>query len=287
MSNIAPVPHDVAAALSRLNEHARAHGCGRDAIYAYKALAALLAAVAGQTNVRPVAMMAKCLSCDGTGKFIDRHDGPTNDPCRKCSRSGYVHLRFVETTIQGQAWHHPWERSGAEIFSAANGWATIRYLHVTREMEIEREGCEAQRIGFGSLGDWKPNQPGEKLKGEAAAALLNVVEDWVLGMRISTPRLHWPLETAQRATRGYQLEIGRIGTACHYCGSTDVSIGQGHWGTLLHFSLPVCAAHERMSTERQDKMIPWAALTPEVRRWLVRRGWTIGLRNDAMAEGAT
>src|SRR6185369_15682491 len=93
-----PVPVDVAIALSRLNEHARAHGCGREAVYAYKALAALQAAVAGQANARPVATMAKCHYCNGTGRFICMYEGPTSERCRKCSATGYVHLRFVETT---------------------------------------------------------------------------------------------------------------------------------------------------------------------------------------------
>lgn len=281
------IPHDVASALSRLNEHARAYGCGRDAVYAYKALAALLAAIAGQANVRPVAMMARCLSCDGTGKFVDRYEGPTNDPCRKCSRRGYVHLRFVETTIQGQAWHHPWERSGLDIFCAANGGATIEYLHVTRELNILRDGCEPQRIGFGSLGDWRPNRPGEKLKGEDAAALLNLVEDWVLGLRDVDPALRWSQETAQRAVRGYSLELGRIGSTCHYCRCAEVTSGQGSMGygkTPMIWSLPCCAAHAKMPHEQWDKVIPAAALTPEVSRWAARRGWVSASRCDVAVE---
>jgi hypothetical protein len=276
------IPQDVAIALSRLNEHARAHGCGREAIYAYKALAALLAASAGQAEVRPVATMAKCHYCDGSGRFISIYDGPTQERCRKCSATGYVHLRFVATTIAGQAWHHPWDRAGAEIFRAAHGGATIRYLHVTREIEIEREACDPTRIGFGSLGDWEPNRPGARLKGEDAAALFNLVEDWVLALRDVVSALRWPLETAQRAVRGYRLELGRIGSACHYCGCAEVTSGQGRgYDTkALLWSLPCCAAHATMPTDQWDKAIPSAALTPEVARWLARRGKVIASGGD-------
>ncbi len=288
MSATPVIPQDVAIALSRLNEHARAHGCGRDAIYAYKALVALLAAAAGEANAQPVATMAKCHYCAGSGRFIDYYGEQTSERCRKCSATGFVHLRFVATMIQEQAWHHPWERAGREIFCAAHPGATIEYLHVTRELQILREGCEPERIGFGGLGDWTPNRPGTRLKGEDAAALLNLVEDWVLGLRDVDPALRWPLERAQSAAKGYQLELGRIGTACHYCGCAEVTGGQGrgYCGKSPIYSLPVCKAHEAMPSEQKDKAIPQAALTPEVARWLARRGWVIASRGDVTAEAA-
>jgi hypothetical protein len=279
-----PVPVDVAIALSRLNEHARTHGCGREAIYVYKALAALLAASAGQADVRPVATMAKCHYCDGTGRFICIYEGPTRERCRKCSGTGYVHLRFVATTIASQAWHHPWERSGREIFCAAHPGATIEYLHVTRELQILRAGSEPVRIGFGGLGNWTPNRPGMRLKGEDAAALLNRAEDWVLALRDVDPALRWPLERARGATRSYQLELGRIGTACHYCGNAETSIGEGHIGERLWWSVPVCKTHEAMPSDQKDNLIPREACTSEVMRWLARRGKVIASGGDVTAE---
>ncbi len=286
MTTTSVIPQDVAIALSRLNEHARAHGCGREAIYAYKALAALSAAVAGQANVRPVATMAKCHYCNGTGRFICIYDGPTQERCRKCSATGYVHLRFVETTIVGQAWHHPWERSGRKIFCASHPGATIEYLHVTRELQILRDGYEPIRIGFGSLGDWTPNRPGTRLKGEDAAALFNIVEDWVMGLRAVDPALRSPLWTAQHQLTRYQLDLGRIGSACHYCGSAETSIGQGHFAHALHWSVPVCKAHEDMPADRKDKAVPPAALTPEVVRWLAWRGHVVAAGGDVREGGA-
>lgn len=272
MNDAAAVPADVAIALSRLNEHARSYGCGRAAIYAYKGFAALLAATFRQALVRPVALMAKCMRCDGTGRFISEYEGPTKERCRTCAASGYVHLRFAETEIAGQRWHHPWERGGLEIFCAANPGATIEYLHVTRELLISRDGAESERIGFGSVGDWTPNRRAEKLGGADAAGLLNIVEDWLLRVRVTAPELRWPLERALQQMRIYDLDLGRIGESCHYCGAADVRLAHRRIDRPLSWAAPACAACEKLSLEQWARTVPEAALTSSVIDWLMRRG---------------
>lgn len=265
-------PPEIAAALSLLNSHARAYGCGRDFIYEAKSFAALLNAVAGKIEARPVAMMAKCHYCSGTGKFISHYDGPTNDPCYRCSHTGYVHLRFVETVIEGQHWHHPWERQGSEIYRASLGWPAVEYLHVTRELSIKREGYEPERVRFASLGEWKPNSPGEKLYGELAATLLNLVEDWLFSIRDVPSVLRWRLESAQQRSREYNLDLGRrLGDGCHYCGRSDVAIGQAHVVKPFEWSVGCCSYHSDLPVDQWDKAVPKAALTPQVLRWRERR----------------
>lgn len=265
MSTHPTVPSDVIAAISVLNAHARAYGFAREAIYQYKSLAALISAVAGTANARPVATMAKCHYCSGTGLFHDWYNGPTDDPCRKCARTGRVHLRFVETTIDGHAWHHPWERQGREILSFALGRANIFYAN--RMLRIEREGVPPEEMIFGDLGDWKPNTPGEKLPPERAAELLNLIEDWVNQVSRINGSLHWPLKCAQIEGGKYRLNLGRLGARCHVCGSDDVRLGRGHIQKWFEWSVPVCRVHEASD----DLNFPESAMTPAIAKWRARR----------------
>lgn len=114
------MPDAVLAAIDRLNGHARAFGCGKEAIYAYKRLFALFAVDRGELAARPIGTITKCNGCDGTGRF-KFWDGDVADNCRRCGSRGYVRLRFVETTIDTAVWHHPWHRGGDQILCAALG----------------------------------------------------------------------------------------------------------------------------------------------------------------------
>jgi hypothetical protein len=268
-------PPQVVGALSTLNAHARAHGCGRDAVYLYKILIAKMYAYAGQANARPIGMMSKCLYCDGTGKFISQYDGPTDEACRKCSRTGYVFLRFIETTIEGHGWHHPWYSGGDAVFRIALdlGRAEILFMPATRSLQVTKPGELPIEMHFSSPSDWRPNLPGEKFEGERAAELFNTVEEWVLGLRYVEPNLRWDLERAQLAAQSYQLDLGRIGEACHYCGSPERRTGQVHSVRPFHWSVNCCEQHQRMPVDAWDKKVPPQAITPAVAKWAQRRGW--------------
>ena len=275
-------PPDVVAALSLLNSHARAFGCGRDAIYSYKLLVAMLYASAGQANARPVGVMSKCRYCNGTGKFFSWDYGQTDEACRKCSRTGYVFLRFVETRIEGHSWHHPWISYGQEIFSTSlGGRPRIEYDAGSRSLLIIKPGHAAEEMSFGSVGDWTPNTPGEKMAGERAAELLNPVEDWVLSIRGVDPQIRWRLESALRTMSGYNLELGRIGTGCHYCESQLVTIGQRHILKPFSWAVCCCADHERMPIDQWDKRVPPSALTISIVKWAERRAATSSMRASA------
>lgn len=265
------VPTDIVAALSLLNSHARAHGCGKEAIYSYKLLAALLATTAGESSAKPVATLAKCHFCLGTGKFFCQYEGQTNERCRKCSATGRVLLRFIETEIAGHRWHHPWIGPGQTILYAALGNPTIEYEPADRTLNIAHKDGRRETMAFGDVGDWAPNAPGEKLTGERAAELLNLVEDWVLATRYVDPSIRWRLESAQRAVTDYSLDLGRIGEACHYCRAAETTIGQGHYGKPFKWSVHCCAAHERMPVDQWDNTVPAAGLTPAVLKWAERR----------------
>lgn len=97
---------EILSALSRLNVHARAWGCGKKAIYAYKTFAAAEFA----TEARPVFVPVKCHHCNGTGIYRD-WDGYERGPCYRCTK-GIVTLRFVESTIGDFRWHHPTGNGG-------------------------------------------------------------------------------------------------------------------------------------------------------------------------------
>ncbi|MEY9261957.1 hypothetical protein AB7M45_007894 [Bradyrhizobium elkanii] len=268
------VPTDVVAALSVLNGHARAFGCGRDAIYQYKGLVARIYAAAGQANARPVGVMAKCNYCLGTGKFFCQYNGQTDDPCRKCARSGYVFLRFTETTIEGHSWHHPWISEGSEIYRRSVGASAIEYDPATRSIWVTKSDQQPANIGFGFVGDWQPNSKGEGTVGERAAELLNTVEDWLFATRPDGFDLRWDIERAQRAATGYSLRLGWIGDHCHYCGEPNIRIGQGHYVRPFEWTVRCCEVHSKMEVGTWDKRVPPAALTPAVLKWAERRSWS-------------
>jgi hypothetical protein len=278
------VPLPVLQALDRLNAHARAYGCGKRAIYAYKTLACLVLAHAGALQVRPVGVMVKCHNCAGTGQFIYWDGEKSGERCRTCAASGYLHLRFVETKAGDICWHHPWSTSaggddGRQIFIAARKLENCSYRPVTRTLWlVAKDGAETE-VPFEDAGAWKPNSGGTKIEGEALAELLNTVEWWIEQLPDwNVPgELVWRVVSAQRARLEYALDLGRrLGGRCHYCGG-EASGGQAHMPGLLAWSVPTCTQHAGMPVEQWDKTVPPAALTPEVLKWLARRGWSPGM----------
>ncbi|MGY3482323.1 hypothetical protein ACVW1C_000206 [Bradyrhizobium sp. USDA 4011] len=269
------MPSEVVTALSLLNCHARDHGCGRDAIYHHKGLVAMTYAAVGQANARPVGVMAKCHNCFGTRKFYCQYNGQTEEWCRTCARTGYVFLRFTETTIQGHGWHHPWVTVGEEIYRKSSAATATQYDAATRSLWVTKPDQQPKNIAFGSVGDWKPNIPGEKLVGERAAALLNLVEDWLFSDELRVePALRWRLEQAQRAAVEYSLALGSLGDRCHYCGDQSRS-GQGHYKKPFQWTVRCCEVHQKMDVATWDCAVPSTALTPAVLKWAERRCWSV------------
>ncbi|MGY4224427.1 hypothetical protein ACVMIH_001788 [Bradyrhizobium sp. USDA 4503] len=271
------VPTEVVAALSVLNGHARAHGCGRDAIYHYKGLVAMIYAAAGQADARPVGVSVKCHNCFGTGKFFCQYNGQTDEPCRTCTRTGYVFLRFTETTIDGHGWHHPWITEGEAIYRKASGATATQYDPATRSLWVTKADQPPENFPIGFVGDWKPNVAGEKFVGERAAELLNLVEGWVTSTSLHVePDLKWRLERAQQAARGYSLALGWLGDCCHYCGETKTVVGQGHYKKPFQWTIRCCEEHagSKMPVATWDSRLPSTALTPAILKWAERRGWS-------------
>jgi hypothetical protein len=259
------IAEPVLAALDRLNAHARAWGCGKSAIYAYKELAARLLVASGDAKMRPVALMAKCRNCLGTGWFHDWYEGKTDSACRTCGRTGYVHLRFVEMTAGWHVWHHPWTSCGRDLFQAVHG--DIEYNCATRAIHIVGKNEE---VSFESPGDWAPNVAGERVEGDIAADLFNTVEGWVLSLPAGGDT-RFALGEAIRKMQSYSLRIGNISNSCHYCGDPNFSICQGHRTKHLEWSVPVCRQHEKIPVTEWDNKFPAAAVTPAITRWLSRR----------------
>lgn len=281
------IPQPVLAAIDRLNGHARSYGCGKDAIYAYKSLACLMLALAGGLQARPVALMVRCHRCQGTGWF--HWDGvKTDEHCLTCAHAGFVHLCFAETTIGPYVWHHPYNRSGHSILLAALKVASLDYRG--RMLIATGHDGATREIRFESPGEWTPRQRGERLQGEALAAFLNVVEDWIDAFQIDNydirVRLQYPRERAQQEMKRYALDLGRTGAVCHYCCNADVYTGQHHIYQLLEWSIPSCRDHTVMPVAQWDNDLPPTAITPEVERWLGRRGWTFGQPRERNMEAA-
>jgi len=254
-------------ALIQLNGHARAYGCGKRAIYAYKTLVAgMFGAQRALLGARLLKHEATCRYCDGTTVYRD-WDGYSRGVCFRC-KGGKVTLRFLETTLpNGRVWHHPFEHGGWEIASMAGlyEWDSVRGQNVYRVNGVE------QPEEWHAATDWAPNQPAVRLDPDRAAALLNLVEPWVTEITSMAGPWRWQAESALREMRGYRIDLGRVGAKCWYCDSTEIVIGLGRMG-YFDWAAPVCEAHSKMPVEMwpTSHVLPESALTPALNEWLVR-----------------
>jgi hypothetical protein len=174
----APGP-DVIAALVTLNSHARAYGCGKRAIYAYKTLVCGPLIAAGRATVCLRQWAGVCDHCRGTGQYVDSY-GERWPHCRRCANTGRVTLKFVETELLGgPTWHCPFDYHGGGRYLAELARAAMWDGEKGRWMD--REGNDP--IFWNVANGWTPKQPGEKLIPDDAATALNTVEAWVLTQR--------------------------------------------------------------------------------------------------------
>lgn len=272
-------PEDVLAAISRLNGHARAYGCGREAIYACKGFAAIIAAELGHLVARPIVATAKCLTCSGTGRFRHWEDN-SHERCRRCKATGEVQLQFVESAIGSHRWHHPYinHRGGP------GGMAILHVAWRVQSVDYEGDRCvlnlpdgiRQELIWHAPEGDWKPNLPKERLPLEEAVQLLNIVEAWVFEApwrSHATGGNHWWIqESAIRAMANYHLDLGRVPGPCCICHEPrEISIGL-HLvpsGSRLEWSRPCCADCKKIITVKDwPRAQPDELLTPAIQAWL-------------------
>lgn len=275
------VPESVLMALDVLNGHARAHGCGKRAIYAYKSLAALMMVKAGEMGVRRVEVVANCLTCGGSGLWRDwqSYRGESvvyHEPCRKCGRTGKVKLQFAETSGGGRTWHHPVGQRGFELIREGLRIASWKYPNEGPAICVLEDGTEIPEI-WESAGEWLPNQPGKVLEPDRAAEMLCIVEHWVLTGERCTGQLGWFRDTALREMKNYSLKLKRLDEPCWQCGSEPAThhyAGTGRDLGRLDFSRCVCdACAEIKPTVWPTEPSP-AMLTPAVVRWReVRATW--------------
>lgn len=271
---------EILAALGRLNGHARAWGCGKHAIYAYKRFAAERLAGAGQLSGRLVLWRGPCRACQGTGKFWF-YDPDYKTPCRDCGATGIVKLRFLETTLpDGTVWHHPWsvQRVGFVGYEIAQRlWPGLRYAEGAREpgsYEVPDDSASGwhgwRLVPWEEAGDWSPLQPAEKLAVAELVPPLNLVEDWIdaetAGLRYSR---------ARNQMLAYRLRIGRPAGGCWRCGSYDLaSCSLGMLTKPFDWSMPVCKACYVIEPRIwPPDSPPDVLLTDDIRRWAARRGW--------------
>jgi hypothetical protein len=275
----------VLAALDRLNGHARADGSGRRSIYAHKTLAALVLAQAGELTARPVEVEARCHNCAGTGLWGDWHvhKGQLvayHVSCQRCARKGTVRLRFIESRHGERVWHHPAAGDGYEILRAA--WRIKDTIRGDGDLHVYvLEGGTERPVGvYEGVADWQPHRPGEKLIGDAAAELLNLVEQWAVGVAPSAAGSPWPRERAISEARSYSLEIGRTADRCCQCGAVidhiyDLAGYPHNLGFLryrLRWSERCCQVCYAVKPFRWPEKPPPAELVgPHVAAWLERR----------------
>ena len=266
---------EILSALSRLNVHARAWGCGKKAIYAYKTFAAAEFA----TEARPVFVPVKCHHCNGTGIYRD-WDGYERGPCYRCTK-GIVTLRFVESTIGDFRWHHPTGNGGGNnVLNAVWGIESVlypeaggAYPHGVAKLS---DGTE-RPIQFAPADDWGPNMPGaEKLPTDEACGLLNLVEDWIRCVPVMRPENRWTIGRARLEMSRYRIDLERDDDrTCCECGTADVmssrcgGIGskwRGGWTGFARFMCQAC--HGTDGALRWPRDPSPASLTPSVLAWL-------------------
>lgn len=257
---------EILPALSRLNEHARAWGFGKRAIYAYKTFVAAEFA----TSARPVFVMVRCHHCGGTGTYRD-WGGEPRGPCHRCTK-GVATLRFVESTIGPYRWHHPAETSGHEVLDAAWGITTRRFLANGDEIATLADGTERPII-YAQAEGWGPNLPGaEKLTPDEACRLLNVVEDWLRDVPQMRPGNRWTLGRARSEITKYQIDLGRSGEGiCCECGAGDPEHNCVRIDGWLQYVRPMCTAcHGPCDAPRWPREPHPLQLTANVLAWLAR-----------------
>lgn len=276
-----PLSTEIIAALSRLNGHARAHGFGRRAIYAYKTFIA----TAFATEARPVQVQVKCHHCGGTGQYRD-YDGYHCGLCYRCTK-GIATLRFIESTLGEHRWHHPTggNSDGGNVLNAAWGIRNVVYPEAggssRHGVAVLHDGTE-RPIVYQQAEGWGPNMPGaEKLPTEEACQLLNLIEAWLdTAEPLAADRwtyARWPHDKAMTERRRYRLALERLDeSACCICGTPDIPGyrcgGSSKWSNgWADYSRPMCeACHGPRDALRWPQEPHPATLTPEVLTWLGR-----------------
>lgn len=260
-------PDDVIAAIGRLNQHARAWGCGRKAIYGCKGVVTIAAGEAGALQGRLIAWIGKCSACDGTGKHWE-----FGARCRRCSTTGKVRLQFLETTFpDGHVWHHPWQVNELGFV----GWEIARSIWGIVEWAQDGSGGyytpdPAWEGGIRPLSwepaeTWSPRLPAERLPIAELAPLLNTVESWMA----TSAAGGWLRSSALHQMARYRLDIGRADGPCCLCGAAPThGLGFMPRELRLHWSRPVCDGHRDMHPRNWPQSLPEELVTPAIRTWL-------------------
>jgi hypothetical protein len=152
-ANDSPCPPEALAALSRLNVHARAFGCGKQAIYAYKTFVACEFA----TEARAVEVSVSCHHCSGTGIYRD-WNGCKRGPCYRCTK-GVVILKFIESRVGDFRCHHPYSDPGMTILRSVWGITSWKFPAEGGDRLTLSDGNERELV-WEAAGDWAPNTPG-------------------------------------------------------------------------------------------------------------------------------
>lgn len=272
------VPPEVVTALHALNQHARAYGCGKRAIYAYKTLVAALLVAAGEASAQLVQWTGTCGHCRGTGRYVDSY-GEKWPHCRQCSSTGQVTLKFVETALpDGVVWHHPWDRydaGGREIADIAG----LAIWDGERGRYRSTNGTEP--VFWNITSGWSPRQPAETLLPDDTAARLNTVEAWVVASNFPHIGRNWLESRALDALRGYVLDLGRIGGLCWYCESHEISCGLSLPGPPFAWSAPVCREHQQLPVSLWPTVFPEWVMTPPLVEWK-RRHDALGFHHETI-----
>lgn len=277
-------PAEVLTSMDALNSHARAHGCGSRAVYAYKTLISMHAALIDAAEIKLILTKVKCRSCGGTGRFTFDWEWtsspPRSDRCRTCRATGYVTLRFVQSTFGGRSpgeptvrWHHPCPGSGNDILQAA--WGLSHFdSNITGDEVAVLENGTRRAVEWEGPDGWAPNQGGVKLIGAAAAHHFNVVEPWICDLTFpSGSMLWWRKSTALLEMKAYALDLGSLTGPCWRCGTDEGLRGYhvSHIGRDFEFSVPICVPCDT-DPGRWPKVPPATAMTPEITSWLSRAG---------------
>lgn len=217
-------------------------------VYHYKREALCELTRMQQATHRLVATSTKCRDCGGSRCYTDMN-GYTHDHCWKCSSTGRVTLRFIESTIRGTTvWHTP----------ITDAYTFIRDTSEMKEYPVL---------------DWKVHMPGiDMTPSEVATALCDV--EMVFTTR---PRDIYDYHTRSLHDT-YTIWIGETPRdSCLICGNTRgaphcchiLRTGRLHWGGS------VCKKCREVDdgSELRDalaRLLPDSLITPAIRVWVER-----------------
>lgn len=198
-----------------------------------------------------VQVTLQCRDCAGTGRYVDDY-GYKHDHCWKCSSTGWVTLKFIETFVDISRkvvrWHTP-----------------IEHYPIYEDTDEERYPYRVTH--------WQPNQPGKDLAPWEVAQYLNVVHGY-FDFRFQQ-RHNIRLSIRDGEAYNYKLYVGSTDPrACSLCKAParPIRICMSRHNIAWHdYTCTECDTKMRQEKRSSNDVLALPAFLithPEIQRWI-------------------